>query len=72
MMRTKCTHLLYEDGSYALWVCGTEKREKFSLKRCKEETGKDYKRVTMFLCTDCKSRWLTIFQMGKVMMMGVL
>ena len=47
-------HLLYEDGSHAIWVPGTERKEKFTLKRCKEEIGKDYKRITMFLCTDCE------------------
>ena len=47
-------HLLYEDGSHAIWVPGTERKEKFTLKRYKEEIGKDYKRITMFLCTDCE------------------
>ena len=45
-------HLLYEDGSHAIWVPGTDRKEKFTLKRYKEEIGKDYKRITMFLCTD--------------------
>lgn len=47
-------HLLYEDGSHAIWVPGTGRKEKFTLKRYKEEIGKDYKRITMFLCTDCE------------------
>ena len=45
-------HLLYEDGSHAIWVPGTDRKEKFTLKRYKEEIGKDYKRITMFLCTN--------------------
>ena len=45
-------HLLYEDGSHAIWVPGTDRKEKFTLKRYKEEIGKDYKRITMFICTD--------------------
>ena len=45
---------MYEDGSHAIWVPGTERKEKFTLKRYKEEIGKDYKRITMFLCTDCE------------------
>ena len=47
-------HLLYQDGSHAIWVPGTERKEKFTLKRYKEEIGKDYERITMFLCTDCE------------------
>ena len=33
-------------------VPGTDKKEKFTLKHYTEEIGKDYKRITMFLCTD--------------------
>ena len=47
-------YLLYEDGSHAIWVPGTERKEKFTLKRYKEEIRRDYERITMFLCTDCE------------------
>ena len=44
-------HLLYEDGTCALFLPGPEK-ELFTLKRYQEEIGKDFKRITFFLCTD--------------------
>lgn len=44
-------HLLYEDGTRALFLPGPEK-ELFTLKRYQEEIGKDFKRITLFLCTD--------------------
>lgn len=41
--------LLYENGSEALFLPG---RKEFStLKRYKDETGKDYKRSALYLCT---------------------
>lgn len=43
-------HLLYEDGTKALFLPGP-KKEPFSLRRYQEEIGKDYKRITMFICT---------------------
>ena len=42
--------LVYEDGTKALFLPGT--KEFFTLKRYKEETGKDYKRIVLYLCTD--------------------
>ena len=42
--------LVYEDGTKALFLPGT--KEFFTLKRYKEETGKDYKRIVFYLCTD--------------------
>ena len=41
--------LLYEDGSHALCLPGQE--EEFELEKYKTELGRDYKRVTMYLCT---------------------
>ena len=43
-------HLLYEDGTKALFL-PAPKKEPFSLKRYQEEIGKDYKRITMFICS---------------------
>jgi hypothetical protein len=43
--------LLYEDGSKALFLPGS-KKESFSLRRYQEEIGKDFKRITMYLCTN--------------------
>ena len=42
---------MYEDGICALFLPGPEK-ELFTLKRYQEEIGKDFKRITLFLCTD--------------------
>ena len=41
---------VYEDGSQALFLPGT--KEFFTLKRYKNETGKDYKRIVLYLCTN--------------------
>jgi hypothetical protein len=41
--------LVYQDGQEALFLPGT--REFFTLKRYKEESGKDYKRITLYLCS---------------------
>ena len=41
--------LLYEDGSHALCLPGQE--EEFELEKYKTELVRDYKRVTMYLCT---------------------
>ena len=42
--------LVYENGTKALFLPGT--KEFFTLKRYKEETGKDYKRIVLYLPTD--------------------
>ncbi|CAB4011888.1 Hypothetical predicted protein [Paramuricea clavata] len=42
--------LLYENGEEALFLPGSTK-EFFSLERYQEELGKDYNRITLFLCT---------------------
>ena len=44
-------HLLYEDGQHAVYIPGSNK-EPFTLGRYHEELGKDYKRITLFLCSD--------------------
>lgn len=44
-------HLLLEDGKKALFLPGS-KKEPFTLNRYQEELGKDYKRITLFLCPD--------------------
>ena len=41
--------LLFEDGSHAVCLPGQE--EDFQLEKYKTELGKDYKRITMYLCT---------------------
>ena len=41
--------LLYEDGSTALFLPGT--KEFFELEKCRFELGRDYKRITFYLCT---------------------
>ena len=41
--------LVFEDGNEALFLPGT--KEFFTLKRYKEETGKDYKRIVLYVCT---------------------
>ena len=41
--------LVYQDGQEALFLPGT--REFFTAKRYKEQSGKDYKRITLYLCT---------------------
>ena len=43
--------LLFEDGTEARFLPGQTK-EFFSLSRYKEELGRDYRRVTLFLCTE--------------------
>lgn len=40
--------LLFEDGSHAVYLPGQE--EDFQLEKYKTELGKDYKRITMYLC----------------------
>ena len=42
--------VLYEDGSHALYLPGQE-GEDFELEKYKNELGRDYKRITMYLCT---------------------
>ena len=42
--------LLCEDGSYALFMPGGYK-DCFDLERYNNELGKEYKRITLFLCT---------------------
>ncbi|PFX15215.1 Protein HEG-like 1 [Stylophora pistillata] len=44
-------HLLLEDGQKALLLPGS-KKELFTLSRYQEELGKDFKRITFFLCPD--------------------
>lgn len=41
--------LLFEDGSHA--ICLPGQQEDFQLEKYKTELGKDYKRITMYLCT---------------------
>ena len=41
--------VLYEDGSHALSLPGQE--DDFELEKYKNELGKDYRRITMYLCT---------------------
>ena len=46
-------HLLLEDGKKALFLPRKkERKEPFTLSRYQEEQGKDYKRITLFLCPD--------------------
>lgn len=45
-------NLLYEDGSKALFLPGP-KKELFTLSRYQEEVGKDFKRITLYLCSNC-------------------
>ena len=42
--------LLYENGEEALFLPGS-KKEFFSLERYQQELGKDFNRITLFLCT---------------------
>ncbi len=42
--------LLYEDGNYALFMPGGYK-DFFDLEKYKNELGKEYKQITLFLCT---------------------
>lgn len=42
--------ILYEDGKQAKFLPGKD-TEAFSLKKYKEELGRDYNRITMYLCT---------------------
>ena len=44
-------NLLYEDGSKALFLPGP-KKELFSLSRYQEEVGKEFKRITLYLCSN--------------------
>ena len=44
-------HLLYEDGTKALFLPGS-KKEVFTLSRYQEEIGKDFKRITLYLCSN--------------------
>lgn len=41
--------LLYEDGQKALFLPGSS--ELFSLQRYQEEVGKDFNKITLFLCS---------------------
>ena len=43
--------LLFEDGTEARFLPG-ESKEIFTLSRYKEELGRDYRRITLFLCTE--------------------
>ena len=43
--------LLFEDGTEARSLPGQTK-EFFTLSRYKEELGRDYRRITLFLCTE--------------------
>ena len=43
--------LLFEDGTEARFLPGQSK-EFFTLSRYKEELGRDYRRITLFLCTE--------------------
>jgi hypothetical protein len=40
---------LYEDGQQAVFIPGSDK-EPFTLSRYHEELGKDFKRITLFIC----------------------
>ena len=44
-------HLLYEDGQKAILLPGSNK-EPFILSRYQEEIGKDFKRITVYLCSN--------------------
>ena len=44
-----CYELLYEDGQKALFLPGSS--ELFSLQRYQEEVGKDFNKITLFLCS---------------------
>ena len=44
-------NLLYEDGSKALFLPGP-KKELFTQNRYEEEVGKDFKRITLYLCSN--------------------
>ena len=44
-------YLAYEDGRKAFFIPGSTEEE-FTLKRYREEIGKDYKRITLFLCAE--------------------
>ena len=44
-------HLLLEDGRKALFLSGSNK-EPFTLYRYQEEVGKDFERISLFLCQD--------------------
>ena len=48
---TQSYHLLLEDGHKALFLPGSNK-ESFTLGRYQEEVGKDFKRITLFLCPE--------------------
>ena len=47
--------LLYENGEEALFLRGS-KKEFFSLERYQQELGKDFNRITLFLCTSVDYR----------------
>ena len=42
--------LLFEDGKEALFLPGS-KKQFFTLKQYKEELGRDYNKITLYLCT---------------------
>ena len=48
---TQSYHLLLEDGRKVLFLPGSNK-ESFTLGRYQEEVGKDFKRITLFLCPE--------------------
>ena len=57
-MQNKAYVLLYEDGNRALFMPGGNK-EFFDLSKYKEELGRDYRRICLYLCTeeDFNSVW---------------
>ncbi|XP_068749108.1 uncharacterized protein [Montipora capricornis] len=50
-LQSQSYHLLYEDGTKALFLPGS-KKEVFTLSRYQEEIGKDFKRITLYLCSN--------------------
>ena len=48
--KCKIFHSIYKDGSKALFLPGP-KKESFTLSRYQEEVGKDFKRITLYLCS---------------------
>ena len=51
LMQDKEYVLLYEDGNQALFMPGGHK-EFFDLSKYKEELGRDYRRICLYLCTE--------------------
>ncbi|XP_006815641.1 uncharacterized protein LOC102807520 [Saccoglossus kowalevskii] len=52
MQEDKTYLLLLEDGTQATFIPGQQSKEFFSLCRYREELGKDYQRICMYLCTE--------------------